>query len=98
MIYPHNGLVAIQLLAMMASNASCVRKFPRIMRYLHVYNTNKQVLREHTEYDKNVKVREFQKNIENEFNHLFVPAHFLTPKESLLRAFLWMIFKARIIT
>ena len=98
MIYPHNGLVTIQLLAMMASNASCVRKFPRIVRYLHVYNTNKQVLMEHTEYDKTFKVREFQKNMENEFNHLFVPAHFLIPNESLVREFLWMIFKAIIIT
>ena len=51
------------------------RKFLQIMRHLQVCDMNKQVSREHLEYDPLFKVREFQENLKHHFNHLFVPGH-----------------------
>ena len=67
------------------------------MMYLHVCDIKNQISREHPRYDPMFKVRDFSKNLEYHFNHLFVPENFLSLDESLVRAFVWTEFNVRII-
>ena len=97
MIDTHNGLVRIQLLAMMSSNILMSgRKFLRIMRDLHLCGMNKQVSGYHPEYDPLFKIRDFRQDLDHRFNPLFVPGRLLRPNESLVCVFGRMEFKVRI--
>ena len=58
---------------------------------------NKQVSREHPEYDSLLNIRQIQKNMDHRLNHLFVIEHCLILDKYPVRTFGRMKFEVKII-
>jgi DNA polymerase III epsilon subunit-like protein len=74
------------------------RKFHHILLLHHVSSLASQPERDSPDYDPGYKVQELLDDLQERFNHLYIPGQALSLDESLIRAFGRIKFKVRIVT